>query len=72
MDGVVYTSERINVTRCRRCKFYEQDSWAKIPGFPEPIIVAHDCCSKWGDRKVKPDGYCFLGKPRGQEDGRMD
>ena len=69
---VVKTSDRIDVVRCADCEYYHGDLWAKLQGFPEPIIVAHDCCSKWGDRKVKPDGYCFLGEPRRQEDGRMD
>ena len=70
--NIVKTSNMVNVVRCADCEYYHEDVWAKLQGFPEPIIVAHDCCSKWGDRKVKPDGYCFLGEPRGQEDGRMD
>ena len=70
IGNVIYTSEMVNVTRCRRCKFYEQDSWAKIPGFPEPIIVAHDICKKWsGGCKTNPDGYCFMGVPKDDGNG---
>ena len=53
--------------KCKKCKYFEYDSVAKVDGIP--LIVAHEICNKWGDGcKTKEDGYCFLFEPQESED----
>jgi len=52
--------------KCKDCKYFEYDSWAKVNGIP--LIVAHEICKRWGDGcKTKEDGYCFLFESKMQE-----
>jgi hypothetical protein len=52
--------------RCKDCRYFEYDSWANVDGIP--LIVAHEICSKWGERcKTREDGYCFLFEPQERE-----
>lgn len=61
MENVQYTSDRVDVVRCKQCAYYEADSWANLNGMP--IIVAHEICTKWSDGcKTSPDGFCFMGE----------
>ena len=66
MTNVEYTSDRVNVVRCRDCKYFEvKDFWADFGKVP--ILVSDvPTCHKWGDGECKtsPDGYCFLGERR--------
>ena len=56
----------IDVIRCRDCKYFERDSWARVNGIP--LIVAHEICRKWGDGcKTSPDGYCFMAERKEDE-----
>ena len=53
--------------RCKDCKYFEYDSWAKVNGIP--LIVAHEICKRWGDGcKTKEDGYCFLFEPKAESE----
>lgn len=53
----------VHLPRCRDCKYFEYDSFAKVDGIP--LIIAHEICSKWGNGcKTMEDGYCFLFKPK--------
>ena len=67
MTNAEYTSDRVNVIRCRDCKYFEvKDHWADFGKVP--ILVSDvPTCHKWGDGECKtsPDGYCFLGERRG-------
>ena len=71
MIKVEKVSDRINVVRCRDCKYFEvMDWWGDLNGFPIPILATSDCptCTKWGDGcKTDPNGYCFLGEPKVEE-----
>lgn len=52
--------------QCKRCKYFEYDSVAKVDGIP--LIVAHEICKRWGDGcKTREDGYCFLYEPQEME-----
>ena len=45
--------------QCKDCKHFETDVVATCDGIP--LIVGHECCTKWGDGcKTKEDGYCFM------------
>lgn len=49
----------IPLMKCKACKFFERDSFAKVDGIP--IIVAHEICSRWGGGcKTSEEGYCYL------------
>lgn len=51
---------------CKDCKYFENDSWAKVDGIP--LIVAHKICKRWGNGcQTKEDGYCFLFESKKQE-----
>ena len=68
--NVQKTSDRVDVVRCKDCRYYEQDSWGTYGVAPVviPIIVAHEICTKWGDGcKTSPDGFCFMGERKGDE-----
>lgn len=54
---------RIEVVRCRDCKYFELDHWVNVNG--QPLIVAHEICNRWGDgRKTGSNGYCHLGEKK--------
>lgn len=51
----------VKVVRCKDCKHYELDSWAKVNGIP--LIVAHNICKRWGEGcKTDENGFCFMGE----------
>lgn len=52
----------IELIRCGDCKYYIENIWGSVDGVP--FIVAHEFCSKWGGRKTKADGYCFMAEKR--------
>lgn len=55
------TVDAIPVVRCKDCKHYELDSWAKVNGIP--LIVAHHICKRWGEGcKTDENGFCFIGE----------
>ena len=55
------TVNAVPVVRCKDCKHYELDSWAKINGIP--LIVAHHICKRWGNGcKTDENGFCFMGE----------
>lgn len=44
---------------CRDCK------WTKTDGMDDPAIY----CKKWDRWEMPPDGFCWLGKKREDDDG---
>lgn len=54
--------EYVKVVRCKDCKYFELNSWAKTSeGIP--IIIAHEICNRWGSGcKTNENGYCFMGE----------
>lgn len=60
----VYTSDVVNVVRCKDCKYYEVKDYF----FEDtPILAASDVptCHKWSEGCVtNPNGYCHLGERR--------
>lgn len=49
-------SDLVKVIRCEHCQDYD-------PGFVRPYL---GWCSAW-EACVRESGYCYLGKPRGEE-----
>lgn len=55
------TINAVEVVRCKDCKHYELDYWAKVNGIP--LIVAHHICKRWGEGcKTDENGFCFMGE----------
>lgn len=62
-DGKFPIGKWTELVRCKDCKNFELNSWAKINGVP--LIVAHEICKAWsGGCKTDSNGYCFMGKRR--------
>ena len=62
------TIDAVEVVRCKDCKYFEFDSWAKVNEIP--IIVAHEICKFWGSGcgcKTDSDGYCSFGERKEDE-----
>ena len=54
----------VEVIRCKDCKYFEYDTFAKVDGVP--LIVGHEMCNKWaGGCKTSENGYCFLAEAKG-------
>ena len=67
MDVLEKQMQEPKTGHCKDCIYFEYDSVAKVDG--EPLIVAHEICSRWGDGcKTREDGYCFLYEPQESED----
>ena len=70
MENVTRTSDRVEVIRCRDCRYFEvKDIWENFyaDSIEVPILAASDVpvCHRWGDEcMTNPDGYCFLGERR--------
>lgn len=63
-------SAQTEVIYCRECKHFELDHLEKIQGFPIPIIVAHEICTKWGRGcKTSSDGWCFMAERKEENEG---
>lgn len=57
-----------HIVRCKDCKYFECDHFEKINGFPIPIVVAHEICTKWSAGcKTLSEGYCFIGERKDGE-----
>lgn len=64
------TVDAVPVVRCKNCKYFERNHFEKINGFPIPIIVAHEICTKWSEGcKTSSEGYCFMGE---RKEGEQD
>ena len=65
-DCIESTRTKVEVVRCKDCKYFEYDHVEKLDGIP--LIVAHEICTRWSDGvKTSENGYCFLGE-RGEAD----
>ena len=59
------------IIRCRDCKYFRWDAWARVNGIP--LIAAHEMCMKWGGGcKTSPDGYCFMAERKEGKDEQAD
>lgn len=60
-DRNPHIKKMTELVRCKDCKYYELDSWAKVNGIP--LIVAHHICKRWGEGcKTDENGFCFMGE----------
>ena len=60
------TADVVKVVRCKDCKWFNLNKWAKVDGVP--IIVGHEICDFWGGGcKTKEDGYCSYGERKDDE-----
>ena len=60
------TADVVEVVRCKDCKWFNLNKWAKVDGVP--IIVGHEICDFWGGGcKTKEDGYCSYGERKDDE-----
>ncbi len=52
----------IELIRCRDCKYFIENICVHIDSSTQFIVA--NVCSKWGDRRTKEDGYCFMAEKR--------
>lgn len=57
------TVDAVPIVRCKDCKYFEYDHMEDVEGYPIPLILAHEICTKWGNGcKTSENGYCFMGE----------
>lgn len=55
--------DRVEVVRCRDCRFLVLDQ--KMNADSVPVSPAVEVCTKWGSGcKTQLNGFCFLGEKR--------
>ena len=59
------TIDAVPVVRCKDCKYYRQNKPYLIAGVP---IMGNLVCEKWADGcRTDPDGFCFMGERKDDE-----